>query len=288
LSDVNPFELRSKSRPLLLGAFAVVLMLCCAGLPHAGESVEPLRAVPQVAWTDLSDSQRHVLAPLAGQWASLSETSRQKWLQLGIRLQTLPAAERQRIQQRMVEWARLPASERAHARMQFLEAQSVSPTARQSQWESFQALPEETKLALAQRAKVAAAAPPPIRLRPSVVNPPSTLANAGPKPTAKPGAEPVSPTLKKAQLGATTTLASKLPEPPAHQKAGMPKIAGSPDYVHQATLLPRPEVLAAPRAPAKTDGTAPRLGASAPALPAPPATPTAPVAASAPARIVSP
>jgi hypothetical protein len=40
--------------------------------------------------------------------------------------------------------------------------------------------------------------------------------------------------------GATTSLVTTLPKPPAHQHPGQPKIAAGPDRVDRATLLPKP------------------------------------------------
>jgi hypothetical protein len=51
--------------------------------------------------------------------------------------------------------------------------------------------------------------------------------------------KPIAPTVMQAQPGATTTLISKHPTPPAHQQTGLPKIAGTPEFVDKSTLLPR-------------------------------------------------
>jgi hypothetical protein len=39
--------------------------------------------------------------------------------------------------------------------------------------------------------------------------------------------------------GATTNLVSKPPAPPLHQQAGLPKVAATPGFVDNATLLPQ-------------------------------------------------
>ena len=51
--------------------------------------------------------------------------------------------------------------------------------------------------------------------------------------------KPVAPTVVQAQPGATTTLISKRPAPPAHQQTGLPKIAATPGFVDKSTLLPQ-------------------------------------------------
>ncbi|HEY6355869.1 MAG TPA: hypothetical protein VIY30_15385, partial [Burkholderiaceae bacterium] len=51
--------------------------------------------------------------------------------------------------------------------------------------------------------------------------------------------KPVAPTVVQAAPGATTTLVTRQPAPPAHQQAGMPKIAATPGFVDRNTLLPQ-------------------------------------------------
>jgi hypothetical protein len=63
----------------------------------------------------------------------------------------------------------------------------------------------------------------------------------------------------QAQPGATTTLISKRPTPPAHQQAGIPKIAATPEFVDKRTLLPqRGPQAAATRSAAASAPSAPR------------------------------
>ncbi len=278
---LSTFEIRSLSdmtsaRALTTSCLRTIALstavgAACLGVEFANGSdrTDGGAQVARTPWESVPPAQRQMLAPLASDWSSLNETSRQKWMQLSVRMQRMPEHERQRIQQRMLEWARLPPAERAHARVQFIEAQGVSSRNRQSQWESFQALPPEAREALAQRARATASAPPPIRLRPSVVNPgPSNEPVAAQAPDIKPPSKPVSPTLKKAQLGATTTLVSKVPSPPAHQRAGLPKIAGTPDYVDESTLLPRKELRPATSTSGRSDATPPARAANSSAPPA--------------------
>ena len=49
----------------------------------------------------------------------------------------------------------------------------------------------------------------------------------------------IGPTVVQARPGATTTLITKRPTPPGHQQTGLPKIAGTPEFVNKATLLPQ-------------------------------------------------
>jgi len=49
----------------------------------------------------------------------------------------------------------------------------------------------------------------------------------------------VAPTVVHVGPGAKTTLVTRQPAPPAHQQAGMPKIAATPGFVDRNTLLPQ-------------------------------------------------
>lgn len=191
-------------------------------------------------WQSLTPQQRSALAPLQGEWGSIDADRKAKWLEIAGRFPRLPADEQQRLQGRMAEWSRLSPSERGRARLNFQEAKQLPPQDRQAQWQAYQALPEDERRALATRATPAAPAP---RLAPSgppVPGEPPAKHNiiGNPSLTAAPG-RPVAPTVVQAAPGATTTLVTRQPAPPAHQQTGMPKIAATPGFVDRTTMLPK-------------------------------------------------
>ena len=49
----------------------------------------------------------------------------------------------------------------------------------------------------------------------------------------------ITPTVVQARPGATTTPMATKATPPLHHQAGLPKIAATPTFVDQATLLPK-------------------------------------------------
>jgi hypothetical protein len=195
---------------------------------------------PGAAWSQLTPAEQQALAPLAKDWSHIEAPRRAKWLEVASRFPTMPAAERARVQARMAEWARMTPAERGRARLQFQEAKQVSPTERQAKWQAYQALSEDERRALNQRARpapkpaVAASAPPAATADPG---------NAGKKNvvqvTATPRAKAVTPTSQQARPGATTTPMTTRAAPPAHHQTGMPKIAATPGFVDPATLLPK-------------------------------------------------
>jgi hypothetical protein len=134
----------------------------------------------------------------------------------------------------------------------------IPPEQRKARWDAYLALPPEERAALARKSRSIPPAPGPSAAavlpnqKVNVVVPPSKPATP----------KAVAPTVIQAQPGATTTLISKTPAPPPHEKAGEPKIAVPPDRVNRATLLPQPAPAPSPR----TDRalTAPSAGASSP------------------------
>jgi hypothetical protein len=188
-------------------------------------------------WSTLSPEQRAILAPLQNDWSSIDAPRKAKWLDLAARYPKLSADDQQRLQTRMSEWARLSPQERAQARLNFQQAKQLPKQERQDQWDAYQALPESERKALANRA---AATP---KTGESAGKPAPTLSSkrnivANPSLSATP-VKPVAPTVVQAAPGATTTLVTRQPAPPAHQQAGLPKIAATPGFVDRNTLLPQ-------------------------------------------------
>ena len=144
----------------------------------------------------------------------------------------------------MVEWATMSPTQRNAARINFEELRKVPATERQTRWEAYQSLPAEERQALlaqaGNRPLAASAAQTPAAARKTLsaasVQPKSNIV-ATPQQTAKP--QSVAPGTVQAGVGASTRPISKPPTPPRHQQSGMPKIAGTPEFVQDETLLPQ-------------------------------------------------
>jgi hypothetical protein len=190
-------------------------------------------------WQSLSPQQRAALAPLQNDWASIDAPRKAKWLDIAARYPKLPPSEQQRLQARMTEWARMSPSERARARLNYQEVKQFPNQERQDRWQAYQALPESQRQELAKRDKSGAPPKPPA---PAAKPAPELSAkrNIVPNPSHSGGpARAVAPTVVQASPGATTTLVTRQPAPPAHQQAGMPKITATPGFVDRNTLLPK-------------------------------------------------
>ena len=258
LRAVEPLSRRSVSHRLrALASVAMVAASCLMGqamaagtaahnqAPSGGSKpVAPAEKSP--TWDSLSSSQRAALQPLEHEWRTIGSDHKQKWLELVAQFPIKSADERQRIQARMTEWASLTPEQRGAARLQFKQAQQLAPSNRQARWEAYQALPESEKKELAARAAPVATTGISSKHRAQAVDADDvdarsvqTKSNEVVPPDVRRQARSVAPTLVQAPTGATTTLISKRPTPPAHQQAGLPKITASPNFVNPSTLLPK-------------------------------------------------
>lgn len=221
-------------------AIAVMLVAPLACLAQTGAKPQTPKATAEASegppWSSLSTSQKNALTPLEGEWGRIDTTRKVKWLEIANKFPSMSAAEQARIQTRMDEWAKLTPRERGQARMNFKEAQQVPAQERKARWEAYKALPPEQQKQLAARGAPSARKAP--AADPSA-DAAGTKSNVVPNSSYAPRPRPVAPTVAQAQPGATTNLITKRPSPPAHQPAGLPKIAVTPGFVDQSTLLPK-------------------------------------------------
>lgn len=192
-------------------------------------------ALAQTDWNRLSAQQRSVLAPLERDWSRVTPAQQQKWLEVANRYPSLPPDEQSRVQQRMGEWSRLSPQDRARARLNFQDARQIGREERQQQWDAYRALPAEKRRALAEGAQPAS----PASRRAAPNNQAANVKSNVVRSPALPPAQPVGPTVVQRGAGATTNLVSKPAAPPLHQQAGLPKVAATPGFVEDSTLLPR-------------------------------------------------
>jgi hypothetical protein len=191
------------------------------------------------AWSTLSESQRRALQPLQAEWPRIDADRKKKWLEVAARLPTMSPEEQSRVRIRMAEWAQMTPAERGRARLQFQELRGLTSTDREERWRAYQSLPVDQRRALADKAAplaptgTAVAAPP----RPSAGL--DVKNNSVPMFQQAQRAKPVGPTVVQPRPGATTSLVNKQSQVPAHQQAGMPKIAATKGFVDPTTLLPK-------------------------------------------------
>ncbi|RYF77026.1 MAG: DUF3106 domain-containing protein [Comamonadaceae bacterium] len=117
----------------------------------AGESNTTLQ-LRASSWAQLTPMQRASLAPLEGHWSTMSEAQKRKWIALSGNYTSLTPDERRTLHSRMTEWATLSPRDRAQARLNFAEVKQVSPEERKAKWAAYQALSDDERRKLADRA----------------------------------------------------------------------------------------------------------------------------------------
>ena len=101
-------------------------------------------------WTELTQAQRQALAPLAPKWDTVSEAQKRECAALSQNYPRMSAAEQELLHSRMTESAALSPQQRTQARLNFGEAEQISPDDNKSQVGGLQtALPPRTGAGLA-------------------------------------------------------------------------------------------------------------------------------------------
>jgi hypothetical protein len=232
-ADTTP---RQPARRLTLAVAALALGLLVVAGGTMAQPVEK-RIADGPSWGSLNAAQKKALKPLERDWNSIDGPRKTKWLDIAGKYEKLSPAEQERVQDRMSDWTRLSPKERGEVRQNYKEAQQVPD--RKARWESYNALSPEERQKLADRAK------PQPQAKRRDDGPNRKKDEVAPKsnivPNSSYAARPrtVAPAVSQAQPGATTNLISKRATPPAHQQPGLPKIAATPNFVDQTTLLPK-------------------------------------------------
>lgn len=197
-------------------------------------------------WAELTPAERLALQPLQPQWNQIDLLRKQKWREIAAKLPSMPRDQQIRMQARMAEWVAMTPAQRSTARLHFETSRQLPSAERQALWESYQALPEKDRKNLADQAarrkaeaKAAADAGSAVAAGGfDRTQPKSNVVQGTPRPSDL-GVRQSGPASVQASVGASTRPMNQHPTPPRHQQAGMPKIAATPGFVNDATLLPQ-------------------------------------------------
>ncbi|WP_198084002.1 DUF3106 domain-containing protein [Variovorax sp. E3] len=220
-----------------------------ASSPKAVSTTKPL-------WSELTSGQQQALAPLSPHWNSLNTGQKRKWLALSRNFAEMSSEDKVTLHSRMIEWAALSNQQRTQARLNFAEVKRIPADERKAKWEQYQALSEEEKRKLAERAPTkprGAAIPvrpvsaqklvPVPAVTPGGLHTPRILLTPPPAPTSAP---------------ATVLVAT----PPERPSATTPAVAIVP-------AAPSPASASSPPVPAEAQVPAPSVTADPPASTAP-------------------
>lgn len=154
-------QARTKVRLFKTSPFASVItaaLLSLAGFACAQNTVpvtrpilDKLAAVKVSAdtWQSLTPAQKTALQPLSANWISLTEGQKRKWIAVSANFEQFSPKDKETLHSRMTEWAGLSAKQREQARINFAQTKTLTPSDKQAKWETYKALPPETKQALA-------------------------------------------------------------------------------------------------------------------------------------------
>jgi hypothetical protein len=119
-----------------------------AELPRR-EPVRPsLLPLAQPLWSDLSTTQRQVLAPFEEKWNALPLTEKRAWADLAQRFPGMKPDEQKRVEKRIVEWAALTPEQRRIARANYVLAQQIARENLLAEWEHYQSMTPEQRSVL--------------------------------------------------------------------------------------------------------------------------------------------
>lgn len=111
--------------------------LAMADMGAIKNDLTPADPATNLSWLQLTEQQKTVLAPLAGEWDSLRPWQREKMLDIAKEYPKMDAQKQQRIQNQLVKWSRMTPFERENARKRYQQFQSLSPEKKDSlrkQW----------------------------------------------------------------------------------------------------------------------------------------------------------
>ena len=136
----------------LTGLIALSALLSAVPGMAQTQVATPSQSTSSSGWHQLGAKERQALAPLAARWGEISEGQRSKWRTIAKNFDQLPEADQQLMQTRMKEWAALSPVQRNQARLNFNTVQSVSKDQKKNRWDEYQALSDEEKRKLLNKA----------------------------------------------------------------------------------------------------------------------------------------
>lgn len=99
-------------------------------------------------WSQLTNEQRKVLAPLGTEWDTLRPWQREKMLDIAKDYPKMDAQKQQRVQKRLNSWSRMTPYERENARTRYQQFHSLSADKKdevRKKWAEHQKLPENER-----------------------------------------------------------------------------------------------------------------------------------------------
>ena len=151
LFKTSPFVVVISAALLSFAGFAHAQNAMPATVPITKPILDKLSAAQASVdhWQALTPAQKTALQPLSANWGSLTEGQKRKWIAVSANFAQFSPKDKETLHSRMTEWAGLTAKQREQARINFAQTKTLTPSDKQAKWETYKALPPETKQALA-------------------------------------------------------------------------------------------------------------------------------------------
>ena len=109
-----------------------------AGRPSLAAMLEPL-------WVDLTEQQKHALAPFAPEWNTWPTAEKKSWVALADKLPSMSPERQEKARRRILEWANLTPDQRRVARANYRLAKERPAQKRVEEWQSYQSMTQEQR-----------------------------------------------------------------------------------------------------------------------------------------------
>lgn len=133
----------SSNTQLALGDIGSIKSSLSNGLSDGG--VSSGNQAPMKSWSELTDGERKVLAPLGAEWDTLRPWQREKMLDIAKDYPNMDVQKQQRVQNRLNSWSRMTPYERENARKRYQQFHALSDEKKaevRKKWAEHKKLPE--------------------------------------------------------------------------------------------------------------------------------------------------
>ncbi|MEQ9106959.1 MAG: DUF3106 domain-containing protein [Limnobacter sp.] len=107
--------------------------------------IQSADALASTSWSELSDKQQELLAPLESEWGSMTNAQRERWLKVGRKYESEPQERQEIMRERVSTWSELSPRDKAAARQNYKALKEKRQGERNSTWNSYQSLDQKKR-----------------------------------------------------------------------------------------------------------------------------------------------
>ncbi|MBU0782849.1 MAG: DUF3106 domain-containing protein [Gammaproteobacteria bacterium] len=107
--------------------------------------IQSADALASTSWSELSDKQQELLAPLESEWGAMTNAQRERWLKVGRKYENEPQERQEIMRERVSTWSELSPRDKAAARQNYKALKEKRQGERNSTWNSYQSLDQKKR-----------------------------------------------------------------------------------------------------------------------------------------------